>query len=962
MLKDRRSGWFVCLSVFPGVLLAQLWVARYDGPAGADDQAAGIVRDSAGYVYVTGFTAGSTSGHDFLTIKYNPAGETVWTRRHSGAGAADDEAGAVAYDPRGYVVVTGFTTNTSIDFLTIKYNSASGETLWTRRVNGPAGGVDKATDIAIDDAGYVYASGYVRVGGHYEAAVVKYNQAGAQQWLARVNTTLRDSNAAATALALDHGGNVYICGRIRDSLGLDDCLVARIATTGAISWVRRYNGPGRGADSASDIAVDSLGEVCVTGASLGDTTGLDVVTIKYSNAGTLQWLARYDGPAHADDGGMALAVDSAGNVCVAGYRSGGNDQDYVTIKYGSAGAQLWAAGCDGSAHSTDIAGALALDRAGSIYVTGSSRSANGQDVLSVKYDSSGAVAWTSRYDGPGQGEDRPTSLIVPAPGVVLLTGTSQGGTGGYDCLTAEYLEHDVGVDLILQPGDTVSPQPVVPRVRLHNYGAYNDAATVHLVVHSDGNLVYADSVATAGIGPGRNADVAFQTFPGTEGDYDVCCYTILDSDQNNANDTLLRRLTCRWRVPPVWTQQPNVPGGRSLKQVKDGGALCFGRLGAVGNVVFALKGNNTNEFYGFSPSADSWLALESVPFAPDRTKRVKKGAALAYGRYDTTVYALKGNNTREFWKYDAARDSWMQLKDIPLGPHNKKVKGGAALASYHSGGGDLVYALKGGNKSEMWAYDVQGDTWLSKPDVPAGPKRRGMGDGSCLVSAGEMVYALKARYHEVYAYNVSQDSWESRKSLPVAGVAKGKALARYGSGLCTDGEIIYATKGGKCEFWAYSIEADTWFELESIPRLPSGRPVRNGGALAYGNGLVWTLKGNKTLEFWTYDPGQDLLGGPSLSHDGAMAAKMAPTENGRLSIFPNPLVGGVVNLRYSLAEAGPVSVGVYDIAGRCVLAKSIPAGRTGVTTLDARRLSAGVYLLKLGAGTGAAVRKLVVER
>jgi len=961
-LKDRRSGWFVCLFVLPGVLLAQLWVARYDGPAGANDQAAGIVRDPAGYVYVTGFTAGSTSGHDFLTIKYNPAGETVWTRRYSGAGAADDEAVAVAYDPRGYVVVTGFTTNTSIDFLTIKYNSASGETLWARRVNGPAGGVDKATDIAIDDAGNVYASGYVRVGGHHEAAVVKYNQAGAQQWLARVSTTLCDSNAAATALALDDDGNAYICGRVRDSLGFDDCLVARIATTGAVSWVRRYNGPGRGADSASDIAVDSLGEVFVTGASLGDKTGLDVVTMKYSSAGALQWAARYDGTDHADDGGMALVVDPAGDVCVAGYRSGASDQDYVTIKYDSAGAQLWEAGYDGPTHGADIAGALALDRAGGIYVTGSSQSANGQDILCVKYDSSGAVAWTSRYDGPVQGEDSPTSLIVPAPGVAFLTGTSQGGTGSYDCLTAAYLEHDVGVDLILQPGDTVPPQPVVPRVRVHNYGVYNDAVTVHLDVRSDGNLVYKDSVAIAGIIPGVNADVAFQTFPGTEGDYDVSCYTILDGDQNSANDTLSRRLTCRWRVPPAWTQQPNVPGGRSLKQVKDGGALCFGRLGAVGSVVFALKGNNTSEFYGFSPSADTWLSLASMPFAPDRTRCVKKGAALACDPRDSTVYAFKGNSTREFWKYDAARDSWMQLKDIPLGPHNKKVKGGAALAFCHSGGGDLVYALKGGNKSEMWAYHVQGDTWLSRPDVPSGPKRRGMGDGSCLVSVGGMVYALKGKYNEVYAYNASQDSWEPKKSLPVAGVTKGKALARFGSGLCTDGKIIYATKGGKCEFWAYSIEADTWFELEPVPLLPSGRPVRNGGALAYGNGLVWALKGNKTLEFWTYDPGLDLLGWPLLSHDGAMAEESAPADNGRLSIFPNPLVGGIVNLRYSPSEAGPVSVGVYDIAGRCVLEKGIPAGHGGVAALDVRRLSAGVYLLKLGAGTGAAVRKLVVER
>jgi hypothetical protein len=117
---------------------------------------------------------------------------------------------------------------------------------------------------------------------------VKYNQAGAQQWLARITTSVRDSTSAASGLALDDLGNVYLCGSIRDTLGYDDYFAARVTTAGTVSWVRRYNGSGRGEDSATAIALDSSGNVYVTGISRDDSAGTDIVTVKFSNAGVRQ--------------------------------------------------------------------------------------------------------------------------------------------------------------------------------------------------------------------------------------------------------------------------------------------------------------------------------------------------------------------------------------------------------------------------------------------------------------------------------------------------------------------------------------------------------------------------------------------------------------------------------------------------------------------------------------------------
>ncbi len=952
----------LCLFVLPGIALAQTWVSRYDGPAAALDRGSGVVADSAGNVYVTGVSTGATSGRDFLTIKYNPAGDTVWTRRYSSSGAADDSAAGIVCDPRGFVVVTGAVTGTSLDILTVKYNGLTAETLWTRRVNGPAGGADRPTAVTLDQSGNIYVCGSVRVGGHNEAVVIKYNQAGAQQWVVRLGTTLRDSSSAARALAVDQSGFTYVCGQVRDSFGAEDYLVARLSATGGVSWTRRYDGKGRGQDSAVAIVVDNSGNVYVTGSSQGDTTGMDMVTLKYSSSGTLLWTARLDSRAGTADGGTALALDSAGGVWVAGGTAGASGTDYALVHYRSDGVLLSQSSYDGPAHGDDLARALALDREGAAYVTGASQSGS-RDLLTAKFDPAGRLVWSSRYDGPARAEDQGVVLAVPEPGRVLVTGFSQSTGGNDDWVTLGYFEHDLGIVRLVRPDTVMPPQPFLPRVRLHNYGTMRDTVSVLLEIASAGMTVYVDTVTITGIAPNANYDVNFRTFAGEPGEYSISVWLTLAADQNRTNDTLVGRFVCAWSLSPFWKQGPDVPAGLSGKKVKDGGALCFGETGPAGPMLFALKGYNTSEFFGYSVNGDSWVTLDSLPCAPDRVKRVKKGAALAFDPYDTAVYALKGNGTSEFWKYDVPGDSWVALRNVPLGASNKKVKGGSGLAFCHRASGNYIYAAKGGKRNEFWAYEIARDTWLALADIPPGERLKGMADGSCLVAAGGRLYALKAAVNEFYQYDVTANVWSAVQALPVAGVAKSRRTARHGTALCSDGSLILALKGGSCEFWAYHIEADTWFELDSIPRQPSDRPVRNGGALAWGDGHAWALKGNKTLEFWSYDPGQALQRqGPGRAREGCSAAPVPGGRALRFELFPNPLSTTLLNVRFGLPMTAQPVLRLRDVAGRVVETRELGPTRAGHLRLDLARHEAGVYLVELAAGDFAATQKLVISR
>ena len=102
---------------------AQLWVSRYDGPKGGTDTAAALVVGPGGtLIYVTGTSAGRTSGPDYATIAYNAAtGTRSWLLRYNGPASGEDDAADVGVSPDGSAVfITGSSDggSTSADIAT----------------------------------------------------------------------------------------------------------------------------------------------------------------------------------------------------------------------------------------------------------------------------------------------------------------------------------------------------------------------------------------------------------------------------------------------------------------------------------------------------------------------------------------------------------------------------------------------------------------------------------------------------------------------------------------------------------------------------------------------------------------------------------------------------------------------------------------------------------------------------
>jgi hypothetical protein len=242
----------------------------------------------------------------------------------------------------------------------------------------------------------------------------------AAQWAASVDGSGLEQGYS---VAVDGNGNVYLAGRYRQS----EAII--------------YNA-GNASSGLTLRATSSYSEAAFV--------------VKYNSSGTAQWAASVDGT--SSDGGYSVAVDSSGNVYLAGYygsasptiynagnassgltlrATSGGDAAFV-VKYNSSGTAQWAASVDGSGG--EYGNSVAVDSSGNVYLAGHYGSASptiynagnassgltlratsgGSAAYVVKYNSSGAAQWAASVDGANN--DPAESVAVDSSGNVYLAG------------------------------------------------------------------------------------------------------------------------------------------------------------------------------------------------------------------------------------------------------------------------------------------------------------------------------------------------------------------------------------------------------------------------------------------------------------------------------------------------------------------------------------------------------------
>lgn len=418
-LKDIRNL-NIMISIFVSMFLiaTNIWTAH-------------LAVDALGNVYVT-----RAIRNGCITVKYDSQGNMLWSTPLPGnAGDGRNLSPSdITLDYLGNVYIAG-----SIDVGTqirpmvicviIKY-SPKGNIIWEQSYFPEAGGeeFDAIPDkIIVDKKENIYVVGLEYTWSGTTHYIIKYDKNGIRIWINRYCPY--PSMEARVEAAVDFLDNIYITANCWDNYG-----IFKYNIDGEQLWDRKYDG-GYGYDCPLTISTDKSGNVYVAGMSEDINRKYDYAIVKYDPSGNEQWVKRYNGINDGNDEAHALAIDRLQNLYVTGVEDGG--KQFTTIKYDKNGTPISTI----RAENKDSVNSkvILVDTSGFAYIIGCILSdRNGLDFATVKYDSNGNRLWISKYNGPGNADDIPNSLVVDNKGNVYVTGTSPGRNYPSEWVTIKY--------------------------------------------------------------------------------------------------------------------------------------------------------------------------------------------------------------------------------------------------------------------------------------------------------------------------------------------------------------------------------------------------------------------------------------------------------------------------------------------------------------------------------------------
>ncbi|HEV8623165.1 MAG TPA: SBBP repeat-containing protein [Acidimicrobiia bacterium] len=316
---------------------------------------------------------------------------------------------------------------------------------WVRQFG--TSGLDEAKSVAVDPTGAIYTVGETfgalpgqTPAGTLDAFIRKYDPSGTEVWTRQFGAWDRD---IAWAVAASPAGAVYVVGQTEGTLpgqhsaGGLDAFIRRYDPSGTEVWTRQFGGGG--ADVASAVAVDQVGNIFVSGttsSSLAEGVqpkSFDAFVRRYDEAGHEGWTRQFG--TEGGDNARDVTVDQANRLLVAGSTEGtlpgqvsSKGFDAFVASFDRDGRTLWI--CQFGSTGDDFGVAVAADGEGNVFVAGTAGEAlsgrpspGGRTAFLTQFDQTGVALWTDQFDTGGA--DDAWDVAVAGEGTAYLVGATQ---------------------------------------------------------------------------------------------------------------------------------------------------------------------------------------------------------------------------------------------------------------------------------------------------------------------------------------------------------------------------------------------------------------------------------------------------------------------------------------------------------------------------------------------------------
>lgn len=297
----------------------------------------------------------------------------------------------------------------------------------------------------------------------------------------------------------------------------------------------------------------------------------------------------------------------------------------------------------------------------------------------------------------------------------------------------------------------------------------------------------------------------------------------------------------------LWMDLPSTYGSAALASAYNDASMTFDGSDSI----FVLRAQNTKTFFKYTISTKTWTSLADItstasPYEGTAIKYVPNGTQCADA--GGCIFTLVGNNVKEFMRYNVNANTWTALADITS---TQVVYYGGSL---EWAGGDYMFAYPGYNTDEFYRYSISGDTWTARSS-PAqvfyyGSSMTYVPNGTYCSDASGCLFAMRgANTHQFIRYDISGNVWTNLTPTPF--------FIGYGGSIIYDNGYLYAKAGYyQDDFFRYDIANDMWDYLADLPEAFI-YGSSNGMVYDTNTDIIYTLRGYNEYSFYSYDVTND---------------------------------------------------------------------------------------------------------